>query len=161
MYGWPVHVKFDPSYAVYCKDGNIVHPLFFFLAYCCCFSYIVFHFERVFDGIAGRRFKMAQPSVILATASYDHSIKFWEAKSGRCYRTLQHTESVSIATWFSWCAVYSMVCCGISYLCTSPFILFFLNISLIKTMRWDAHSLSTWGLLTYFSLYWKSGITET
>ncbi|KAF2940676.1 hypothetical protein DAI22_03g291600 [Oryza sativa Japonica Group] len=36
---------------------------------------------------------MAQPSVILATASYDHSIKFWEAKSGRCYRTLQHTES--------------------------------------------------------------------
>lgn len=37
---------------------------------------------------------MTQPSVILATASYDHTIKFWEAKSGRCYRTIQYPESV-------------------------------------------------------------------
>lgn len=36
-----------------------------------------------------------QPSVILATASYDHTIKFWEAKSGRCYRTIQYPESVT------------------------------------------------------------------
>ncbi|CAL5423376.1 unnamed protein product [Camellia sinensis] len=34
-----------------------------------------------------------QPSVILATASYDHTIRFWEAKSGRCYRTIQYPES--------------------------------------------------------------------
>lgn len=36
---------------------------------------------------------MAQPSVILATASYDHTIRFWEAESGRCYRTIQYPES--------------------------------------------------------------------
>ncbi|KAK4392440.1 Target of rapamycin complex subunit LST8 [Sesamum angolense] len=34
-----------------------------------------------------------QPSVVLATASYDHTIRFWEAKSGRCYRTIQYPES--------------------------------------------------------------------
>ncbi|KAK4770383.1 hypothetical protein SAY87_030915 [Trapa incisa] len=34
-----------------------------------------------------------QPSVILATASYDHTIKFWEAKSGRCYHTIQYPDS--------------------------------------------------------------------
>lgn len=33
--------------------------------------------------------------VILATASYDHDIKFWEAHSGVCERTAQHSESVS------------------------------------------------------------------
>ncbi|RLN38781.1 hypothetical protein C2845_PM01G32270 [Panicum miliaceum] len=36
---------------------------------------------------------MAQPSVILATASYDHTIRFWEAKSGRCYRKIQYPDS--------------------------------------------------------------------
>ncbi|KAL4273580.1 hypothetical protein GQ457_13G011360 [Hibiscus cannabinus] len=39
------------------------------------------------------RIKMTQPSVILATASYDHTIRFWEAKSGRCYRTIQYPDS--------------------------------------------------------------------
>jgi G protein beta subunit-like protein len=33
------------------------------------------------------------PGVILVTASYDHTIKFWEATSGLCYYTIQHTES--------------------------------------------------------------------
>jgi len=38
--------------------------------------------------------KQQQPaSVILCTAGYDHSIRFWEAPTGRCYRTLQYTES--------------------------------------------------------------------
>ena len=32
--------------------------------------------------------------MILATASYDHSIRFWEAKSGRCYRTINYQDSV-------------------------------------------------------------------
>ncbi|XP_020532986.1 target of rapamycin complex subunit LST8 isoform X3 [Jatropha curcas] len=36
---------------------------------------------------------MTQPAVILATASYDHTIRFWEAKSGRCYRTIQYPDS--------------------------------------------------------------------
>ncbi|PIA60258.1 hypothetical protein AQUCO_00300043v1 [Aquilegia coerulea] len=36
---------------------------------------------------------MSQPSVILATAGYDHTIRFWEAKSGRCYRTIQYPDS--------------------------------------------------------------------
>jgi hypothetical protein len=28
-------------------------------------------------------------SVILATAGYDHTIRFWEAPSSTCYRTIQ------------------------------------------------------------------------
>ncbi|GAB4813355.1 hypothetical protein N2152v2_000401 [Parachlorella kessleri] len=32
-------------------------------------------------------------SVVLATAGYDHSIRFWEATSGICYRTLQYADS--------------------------------------------------------------------
>lgn len=31
--------------------------------------------------------------VILATAGYDHSIRFWEAPSGICYRTVQYQDS--------------------------------------------------------------------
>jgi target of rapamycin complex subunit LST8 len=33
-------------------------------------------------------------SVILATGGYDHTIKLWQAHTGTCQRTLQHTESV-------------------------------------------------------------------
>ncbi len=32
-------------------------------------------------------------SVVLATAGYDHSIRFWEATSGICYRTITHNET--------------------------------------------------------------------
>ena len=32
-------------------------------------------------------------SVVLATAGYDHTIRFWEATSGICYRTLQYPDS--------------------------------------------------------------------
>jgi G protein beta subunit-like protein len=31
--------------------------------------------------------------VLLATAGYDHTIRFWEAPSGICYKTLQHPDS--------------------------------------------------------------------
>jgi hypothetical protein len=31
--------------------------------------------------------------VVLATAGYDHTIRFWEATSGICYRTLQYPDS--------------------------------------------------------------------
>ena len=31
--------------------------------------------------------------VVLATAGYDHTVRFWEATSGICYRTLQHADS--------------------------------------------------------------------
>ncbi|KAI9013632.1 quinon protein alcohol dehydrogenase-like superfamily [Hyaloraphidium curvatum] len=31
--------------------------------------------------------------VVLATASYDHTIRFWEALSGLCLRTIQHPDS--------------------------------------------------------------------
>lgn len=34
--------------------------------------------------------------VILATAGYDHTIRFWQAHSGICYRTVQHPDSVSL-----------------------------------------------------------------
>ena len=33
--------------------------------------------------------------VILATAGYDHTVRFWQAHSGICYRTVQHQDSVS------------------------------------------------------------------
>lgn len=38
---------------------------------------------------------MPAPSVVLATASYDHTIRFWEATSGVCHRTLQSADSVN------------------------------------------------------------------
>ena len=47
---------------------------------------------------------MSQPLVILATASYDHSIRFWEAKSGRCYRTIQYPDSVCL--FFHFCFLF-------------------------------------------------------
>lgn len=31
--------------------------------------------------------------VVLATAGYDHTIKFWQAHTGKCVRTLQHADS--------------------------------------------------------------------
>ena len=34
--------------------------------------------------------------VILATAGYDHTIRFWQAHSGICHRTVQHNDSVSL-----------------------------------------------------------------
>ena len=36
---------------------------------------------------------MAGPSVVLATAGYDHTLRFWEATSGICYRTLPYQDS--------------------------------------------------------------------
>ena len=33
--------------------------------------------------------------VILATAGYDHTIRFWQGHSGICHRTVQHPDSVS------------------------------------------------------------------
>jgi len=33
------------------------------------------------------------PNVILATAGYDHNIRFWEAPSGMCYRTITYQDS--------------------------------------------------------------------
>lgn len=34
-----------------------------------------------------------QMSVILASAGYDHTIRFWDALTGVCSRTIQHTDS--------------------------------------------------------------------
>ena len=38
---------------------------------------------------------MPAASVILATAGYDHTIRFWEAPVCTCYRTVQYQDSVS------------------------------------------------------------------
>ncbi|KAF3616060.1 WD repeat-containing protein wat1 [Capsicum annuum] len=51
--------------------------------------------------LAEEGIEMSQPSVVLATASYDHTIKFWEAKSARCYRTIQYPESLSETSAFT------------------------------------------------------------
>jgi G protein beta subunit-like protein len=39
---------------------------------------------------------MAADRVILATAGYDHSIRFWEAPTGLCHRTLQYTDAAQV-----------------------------------------------------------------
>lgn len=33
-------------------------------------------------------------SVILCTAGYDHTIRFWQATSAQCHRSIQHNDSV-------------------------------------------------------------------
>jgi G protein beta subunit-like protein len=40
-----------------------------------------------------KRYPPLAMSVILCTAGYDHTIRFWEALSGICSRTIQHPES--------------------------------------------------------------------
>lgn len=40
-----------------------------------------------------RTAKSFADEVILATAGYDHTIKFWQAHTGQCVRTLQHADS--------------------------------------------------------------------
>ena len=48
-------------------------------------------------GVAGSAVPPPAPEVvdevILATAGYDHTIKFWQAHTGKCVRTLQHADS--------------------------------------------------------------------
>ncbi|NXF95545.1 LST8 protein, partial [Eubucco bourcierii] len=41
--------------------------------------------------------------VILATAGYDHTVRFWQAHSGICTRTVQHQDSVSLTAWPGGC----------------------------------------------------------
>lgn len=43
----------------------------------------------------------AGEQVIFATGGYDHTIKVWQAHTGVCQRTFQHTDSVNI-----FCFVY-------------------------------------------------------
>ncbi|ORX58938.1 WD40 repeat-like protein [Hesseltinella vesiculosa] len=57
--------------------------------------------QREFDAIQAQHQQMHPPlqndshSVILVTASYDNTVRFWEALSGICSRTIQHADSVS------------------------------------------------------------------
>ncbi len=37
--------------------------------------------------------KIFDQGIILATASYDHTIRFWHPATGACLRTVQHPES--------------------------------------------------------------------
>ena len=45
------------------------------------------------EGSPGVFFPMPNPTVVLATAGYDHTVRFWEATRGICYRTLQYADS--------------------------------------------------------------------
>lgn len=38
---------------------------------------------------------------LLASGSYDHTIKLWQPYSGVCFRTMQHTDSVNIVLDFT------------------------------------------------------------
>lgn len=51
--------------------------------------------------------------VVLATAGYDHTIRFWEAASGTCNRTVKYPDSVGC---FSRCnrAIPSALRCEIA-----------------------------------------------
>lgn len=51
------------------------------------------------DGAGAERLGAANsnegpPAVVLATAGYDHTIRFWDVVRGLCIGTLQHNESV-------------------------------------------------------------------
>jgi G protein beta subunit-like protein len=35
----------------------------------------------------------SERSVVLVTAGFDHTVRFWEAPTGQCHRTLQHNDS--------------------------------------------------------------------
>lgn len=37
------------------------------------------------------------PAVLLATAGYDHTIRFWDVVTGSCIGALQHNESVLVS----------------------------------------------------------------
>lgn len=40
--------------------------------------------------------EMGTDSIILATAGYDHTIKFWQPHTGICSKTVPHPDSVSV-----------------------------------------------------------------
>ena len=42
-------------------------------------------------------------SVILVTAGYDNTVRFWEALSGICSKTIKHPDSVSHMVWVCVC----------------------------------------------------------
>lgn len=56
---------------------------------CCCFLPGIEFIMNVNQGTVG------SDPVILATAGYDHTVRFWQAHSGICTRTVQHQDSVS------------------------------------------------------------------
>lgn len=61
---------------------------------------------------------MPQASVVLATAGYDHTVRFWEAASGRCYKTLQYAESVRAGCTEQGMVQSSELCLLFCVLCT-------------------------------------------
>lgn len=50
--------------------------------------------------------------VILATGSYDHTIRFWAAYNGQCHRTVQHPDSVSLLFLMESDVIDVQILCG-------------------------------------------------
>ena len=77
-----------------------------------------------------------QSGVILVTAGYDHTIRFWEALSGICSRTIQHSDSVPPSPPTVECHGLLCVCSWLHYvdmlICSKSTVLPFhpINISL-------------------------------
>lgn len=67
----------------------------------CCSRCIFFSSNNTWSIRLCSTSQPGMPSVILATASYDHHIRFWEAPSGICYRQIQYTDSVNCGVFFS------------------------------------------------------------
>lgn len=68
------------------------------------YSYYYFTFPSWRKGVCKIPAKMnanqgtvSSDPVILATAGYDHTVRFWQAHSGICTRTVQHQDSVSFS----------------------------------------------------------------
>lgn len=40
--------------------------------------------------------EVSNDQVILATGSYDHTIRFWSPHNGQCLKIVQHPDSVSL-----------------------------------------------------------------
>lgn len=50
--------------------------------------------------------KSSDLSVVLVTGSYDHEIRFWEAWSGICSRTIPRSGETGVRTFFFHASMY-------------------------------------------------------
>lgn len=66
-------------------------------------TFVLLHFQQYSASVTHTAIIMGDSSdvdqVILATGSYDHTIRLWQAHSGLCSKTMQHPDSVSFILW--------------------------------------------------------------
>lgn len=67
-----------------------------FLCYAQCHTCLTQGSESQLPKMNVNQGTVGSDPVILATAGYDHTVRFWQAHSGICTRTVQHQDSVSL-----------------------------------------------------------------